>query len=120
MRYLLCWIALVALTGCSQGTWVKPGASEESFTSDRDACLQESSRSGGFIPDYTFQASPSGALIRGNPYGTSQAQALSGSRVSSGTGHLWAARYSTTSAKSDRLTTSVRRTSTRLRLQLMP
>ena len=85
MKYLWCWIALVALTGCSQGTWVKPGATEESLTNDRDACLQESAPvrpSGGSIPDYTLQATPSGALIRGNPYGTSQAQALSGSRVS--------------------------------------
>jgi len=85
MRYLWCGIALMALTGCSQRTWVKPGATEESFTRDKYACLQEATPvrpSGGSVPDYTLQASPSGTFITGIPYGMSQAQALSGSRVS--------------------------------------
>lgn len=35
-------VALISLTGCAQKLWVKPGASQNDFASDKYACMQES------------------------------------------------------------------------------
>ena len=84
MRYLGCAFVLVALMGCSQGTWMKAGASEEDLSNDKSACMLEASPSqpsGGLMPNYTLQADRPSSLLIGGP-AVSQAQALSGSRTS--------------------------------------
>ncbi len=39
-------VTVISLAGCAQQLWVKPGASQNDFASDRYACLQESQQQG--------------------------------------------------------------------------
>ncbi len=65
-RYLAVVIAIpFILNGC--GTWVKPGATQQDFSSDKYQCLQESQQQKGYATVNQWGGSAfSGASTNGN------------------------------------------------------
>ena len=50
MRRAIFLVSLLLLTGCHQGVWVKPGATQQNFDMDKYACMQEAMQGAPVTP----------------------------------------------------------------------
>ncbi|OUL98803.1 hypothetical protein [Variovorax sp. JS1663] len=71
MRFLLITAAAVLAAGCAQPVWVKPGASQNDFASDRYTCMQDSQqRVGGAVVNQFGGSATNTVVTNGNLFGS--------------------------------------------------
>ena len=51
-RVMVCVGAFVLLVGCARSVWVKPGASQQDFATDKYECLQQSQQPHAYVNAY--------------------------------------------------------------------